>query len=114
MSNFFFLSTAIDRGEPWHRLRQGDFSQVDVDDSPELLGLITQLMCPDATERISAQDVFDHPIVSRARARMEQTYEMAVQTGTPTFAASPLASVPDSFLAEILGCPAGNSMDTSP
>jgi len=95
-------------------LRQEDFSQVDLDESPELLYLIKQLMRTDPTLRINAQDIFDHPIVSRARAMMERTYNQAVKNGTPVFAASPLASVPDSFLIEILGRPPGLAMDTSP
>ncbi|KAF8739280.1 hypothetical protein AX14_010254 [Amanita brunnescens Koide BX004] len=103
-----------DQGEAWHRLRQEDFSQVDLDESPELLHLIKQLMRTDPTLRINAQDIFDHPIVSGARALMEQAYNQAVENGTSVFAASPLASVPDSFLIEILGHPPGLAMDTSP
>jgi mitosis inhibitor protein kinase SWE1 len=95
-------------------LRQEDFSQVDLDESPELLHLIKQLMRTDPTLRINAQDIFDHPIVSGARALMEQAYNQAVENGTSVFAASPLASVPDSFLIEILGHPPGLAMDTSP
>ncbi|KAF8345965.1 hypothetical protein F5887DRAFT_964294 [Amanita rubescens] len=103
-----------DQGEAWHRLRQEDFSQVDLDESPELLYLIKQLMRTDPTLRINAQDTFDHPIVSRARAMMEGTYNQAVKNGTSVFAASPLASVPDSFLIEILDRPPCLAMDTSP
>jgi mitosis inhibitor protein kinase SWE1 len=95
-------------------LRQEDFSQVDLDESPELLYLIKQLMRTDPTLRINAQDTFDHPIVSRARAMMERTYNQAMKNGTSVFAASPLASVPDSFLIEILGRSPGLAMDTSP
>ncbi|KAF8633350.1 hypothetical protein AX17_004522 [Amanita inopinata Kibby_2008] len=106
-----------DQGEAWHRLRQEDFSQVDLDDSPELLGLIRQLMRTDPSQRVSAQAVFDHPTVSRARIIMERTYDLAMKNGTSVFAASPLASVPDGFLAEILDRPIEldfGSMDTSP
>ena len=95
-------------------MRQEDFSQVDLDESPELLNLIKQLMWADPTLRINAQEIFDHPIVSRARALMEKTHNQAVNNGTSVFAASPLASVPDSFLIEILGRPLGLAMDTSP
>ena len=91
-----------------------DFSQVDLNESPELLYLIKQLMRTDPALRINAKDTFDHPIVSRARGMMEWTYNQAVKNGTPVFAASPLASVPASFLIEILGCLLGLAMDTSP
>ncbi|KIL68822.1 hypothetical protein M378DRAFT_8264 [Amanita muscaria Koide BX008] len=102
-----------DQGEAWHRLRQEDFSQVDLDDSPELLELIKQLMRTDPTTRISARGVYDHPVVSRARAIMEQTYDMAIKTGTSVFVASPLASVTERFLVEILCRPLDIPMDTS-
>ncbi|KAK2463166.1 hypothetical protein APHAL10511_004821 [Amanita phalloides] len=102
-----------DQGEAWHRLRQEDFSQVDLDESPELLDLIKQLMRTDPTLRIKAQETFDHPIVSRARTIMERTYTLAVENATSIFAASPLASVPNSFLVEILAHPLGMAMDTS-
>ncbi|PFH50883.1 hypothetical protein AMATHDRAFT_60204 [Amanita thiersii Skay4041] len=106
-----------DQGEAWHRLRQEDFSQVDLDDSPELLDLIKQLMRTDPVQRMSAQDVFDHGIVSRARSIMERTYDLAKKNGTGVFAASPLASVPDGFLAEIHDHRfelENGAMDTSP
>lgn len=102
-----------DQGEAWHRLRQEDFSQVDLDDSPELLELIKQLMRTDPTTRISARGVYDHPVVSRARAIMEQTYDMAIKTGTSVFVASPLASVTERFLVSILCRPLDIPMDTS-
>ena len=91
-----------------------DFSQVDLDESPELLYLIKQLMRTDPALRINAKDTFDHPIVSRTQGMMEWTYNQAVKNGTPVFAASPMASVPASFLIEILGCLLGLAMDTSP
>ncbi|TFK44853.1 hypothetical protein BDQ12DRAFT_641852 [Crucibulum laeve] len=104
-----------DQGESWHRLRNEDFSQVDLDDSPELLELIKQMMRTDPSMRISVDDVCDHPIVSRARIAMERVYETAEMEGTDIFAASPLASVPEGFLEEILGrLEDSGAMDISP
>lgn len=91
------------RGEAWHRLREEDFSQIDLDDSPELLQLISQMMRNNPNVRISVQGVCEHPIVSRARAIMERTYLEAKANRTCTFAASPLSSVSSGFLEEILG-----------
>ncbi|THV02400.1 hypothetical protein K435DRAFT_775597 [Dendrothele bispora CBS 962.96] len=91
-----------DQGEAWHRLRQEDFSQVDLDRSPELLRLIRQMMRTEPTRRVDIHDVYEHPVVARARARMEQTYLAAKEAGTSVFAASPLASVTEGFLEDIL------------
>ncbi|KAF8894006.1 hypothetical protein BD779DRAFT_1435579 [Infundibulicybe gibba] len=92
-----------DQGEAWHRLRQEDFSQVDLDDRPELLDLIRQMMRTDPRLRINIDRVWDHPVVSRARAIMERVYLTAQENGTSVFAASPLAGVPSGFLEEVLG-----------
>ncbi|KAK0202737.1 hypothetical protein DFS33DRAFT_1436723 [Desarmillaria ectypa] len=104
-----------DQGEPWHRLRREDFSQVDLDDSPELLELIQQMMRTDPALRIGIQAIYSHPVVSRARMNMEMLYNVAVRDGTSLFAASPLASVSSDFLEEILGHAVGSgAMDLSP
>lgn len=91
------------RGEAWHRLRGEDFSQVDLEDSPELLELIQQMMRTDPSLRIGVHAVYNHPVVSRARLNMERAYAAAKRQGTPVFAASPLASVSAGFMDEILG-----------
>ncbi|KAG7098718.1 hypothetical protein E1B28_000631 [Marasmius oreades] len=91
-----------DQGEAWHSLRREDFSQVDLDDSPELLGLIHGMMRTEPSQRLTTEEVYEHPVVSRARIKMEQVYETAVKNGSPVFAASPLASVSAGFLKEIL------------
>ncbi|KAL0564073.1 mitosis inhibitor protein kinase swe1 [Marasmius crinis-equi] len=91
-----------DQGEAWHSLRREDFSQVDLEDSPELLELIRGMMRTEPSLRLQIDEVYGHPVVSRARRSMEHTYEMAIKNGTPVFAASPLASVSTGFLEEIL------------
>ncbi|KIK67257.1 hypothetical protein GYMLUDRAFT_156166 [Collybiopsis luxurians FD-317 M1] len=91
-----------DQGEAWHRLRQEDFSQVDLDDSPEVLRLIQQMMRTIPSLRVGIHGVYNHPIVCRARVKMEQAHETAKCTGTSLFAASPLASVSEDFLPAIL------------
>jgi len=105
-----------DQGEDWHRLRQEDFSQVDLDDSPELLDIIRQMMRTDPLLRMSAQAICDHPVVSRARVIMEHVHATAKRNGTSVFAASPLASAHEGFLEEILGRGISESgaMDLSP
>ncbi|KAJ3811175.1 hypothetical protein F5876DRAFT_88461 [Lentinula aff. lateritia] len=91
-----------DQGEAWHRLRQEDFSQVDLKDSPELLRLVQQMMRTNPSLRVGIHGVYNHPIVARARMEMERIYDMAKRAGTTLFAASPLASVSDDFLPVIL------------
>jgi mitosis inhibitor protein kinase SWE1 len=96
----------IYRGDAWHQLRQENFPpQVDLDNSPELLNLIKSMMQTDPALRVSLQVIRAHPVVSRARAAMEQTLADATMIGSTVFAASPLASVPKTFLEDILGHP---------
>jgi mitosis inhibitor protein kinase SWE1 len=106
---FEVLIMLFSRGEAWQRLRREDLSQVDLDGSPELLDMIRQMMRTDPSSR-------DHPVVSRARGIMERVYMAAKRDGTSVFAASPLASVHQGFLEEILGRPMMESgaMDVSP
>jgi mitosis inhibitor protein kinase SWE1 len=103
------------RGEPWHRLRQEDFGQVDLDSSPELLQLIQSMMRTDPVLRLDTHSICAHPIVTRARIAMERCYADAKANRTSVFAASPLAGVTESFLEDILGRPAldGSEMDVS-
>ncbi|KAE9387925.1 kinase-like protein, partial [Gymnopus androsaceus JB14] len=91
-----------DQGEAWHRLRQEDFSQVDLVDSPQLLRLVQQMMQTNPSLRVGINGVYSHPVVAQARAKMEQAHATAVRTGTSLFVASPLASVSEDFLPAIL------------
>ncbi|KAG1857270.1 hypothetical protein C8R48DRAFT_607423, partial [Suillus tomentosus] len=91
------------RGDGWHRLRQENFSQMDLDGSPELFALIKSMMRTDPARRVDVHGVCAHTVVSRACAAMERTYEEAKRDGTSMFAASPLAGVSNTFLEEILG-----------
>jgi len=106
-----------DQGEAWHRLRREDFSQIDLEDSPELLELIQQMMRTDPALRISVPAICAHPVVSRARTAMDRAYASAKKDGSSVFAASPLASVCAGFLEEILDRPrqlaADSAMDLS-
>ncbi|PIL34245.1 transporter [Ganoderma sinense ZZ0214-1] len=87
-----------DQGEAWHRLRREDFSQVELDVSPELWDLIKSMMRAAPALRIGIQLVDTHPVVARARHAMER---MRAQHGA-VFGASPLGAVPAGFLDEIL------------
>lgn len=98
------LTLAFCRGDGWHRLRQEDFSQVDLDASPELFDLIKSMMRADPAARADIERVHSHPVICRARLAMERMHSEAKATGSSLFEASPLASVPDTFLEEIIGC----------
>ncbi|KAG5648561.1 hypothetical protein DXG03_003172 [Asterophora parasitica] len=102
-----------DQGEAWHRLRREDFAQIDLDESPELLDMIRQMMRTEPSMRMSIHAVCDHPIVSRARTFMERVYLEAKRDGTSVFAASPLSSVHPGFLEEILERGENGAMDIS-
>lgn len=92
------------RGEAWHRLRREDFSQVELEEeSEELVGLIKQMMRTDPASRITARGIYEHSVVARARAAMEKMMDDARRDGRSEFVGSPLASVPEGFLEEILG-----------
>lgn len=101
-----------DQGDPWHRLRNDDFSQIDLSGlSPELSNLIRSMMRADPTVRVDIRGVYHHPVISRARGAMQTVYEDAKAAGQSVFSASPLASVSEGFLDEILG---HRPMDLSP
>ncbi|THH21360.1 hypothetical protein EW146_g171 [Bondarzewia mesenterica] len=106
-----------DQGEPWQRLRQEDFSQIDVGESVELFELIKSMMRTDPALRVEIGTVWAHPVVARTRMAMERMLWQSRRTGEPVFAASPLAPVPEGFLEEILGSRApvvwGDAMDVA-
>ncbi|TFY52403.1 hypothetical protein EVJ58_g10038 [Rhodofomes roseus] len=101
------------QGESWHRLRQEDFSQVDNELeslTEELQALICGMMRTDPAVRVEIGAVASHPVVSRARAAMDDV--RAAQGDV--FAASPLGGGGSHFLDEILlrSRWAGDAMDT--
>ena len=82
----------------------------DLDDCSEVLvQLIQSMMSKEPSRRPSADMVFAHPVVNRARTKMEETEaRLREEAGTePTaevlFKASPLAGVEAGFLEDILG-----------
>jgi mitosis inhibitor protein kinase SWE1 len=91
------------RGDAWLRLRAEDFSQIDMGDRPELFELIQEMMRTDPSIRIRVDAVCGHPVVSRARIRMERDLAAAVREGGSLFKASPLGAAPEGFLCDILG-----------
>ena len=93
----------MSRGEAWQQLRREDLSQVDLDESPELLEIIKEMMRTDPKERMSAEEVCSHRVVAKTREKMEELYESARRSGSSVFVASPLASVPVGFLDDVLG-----------
>jgi len=100
------------RGEAWHRLRNEDFSQVDLEHHSEtLVGLIQATMRRDPAERLTIAEVCEHPVVSHARVKMETMRAELSERGMSVWGASPLAGVPEGFLEEILG--EEGAMDTS-
>ena len=104
---------AFGRGEAWHNLRQDNFEQVELNDCPELLGLIKSMMRSNPADRLDVHQIRSHAVVSRARNAMES----ARRAGGPAFGGSPLGGVPDSFLGSIIGRSSkdyGEPMDLSP
>jgi mitosis inhibitor protein kinase SWE1 len=92
------------RGEPWQRLRQEDFAQVDLDGlSAELVGVIREMMRTEPAVRMTVRAVWTHPVVARAREAMRRAEAEARANGTTLFAASPLAGDGEGFLEELLG-----------
>lgn len=96
------------RGELWHKLREEDFSPVEgVEEcSSALISLIASMMRKNASQRPSANNIFHHPVISRARTRMQQALDELHQLGArpeDLFRASPLAGTNEGFLDEILG-----------
>ncbi|KAJ7680475.1 hypothetical protein DFH06DRAFT_1163176 [Mycena polygramma] len=80
-----------DQGEAWLRLRREDYSQVELDDMPELFTLIQAMMRSEPSERVEVEDICWHPVVARAREWMESSGE------------GPLAAPGAGFLVDILG-----------
>ena len=72
-------------------------------DSPELVELVQNMMRTDPSKRLTMGQVCGHPVVRRAREKMEMEYESLKRAGRSTWGASPLASVGSGFLEEILG-----------
>ena len=113
---------SVSRGEPWHKLRNDDLSDVELDGfSPELVDLIANMMRHEAGRRPSMEAVCGHGCVARAGARMTRAVESAraavvagTAEATDVFRASPFGSEGPGFLQEVLGRGGeGESMDTS-
>jgi len=110
-THFLTANFTFYRGEAWHRLRNEDFSQVDLDHhSQALVDLIQQMMRTDPTRRLTSAEVESYPPVCRARARMDVLHRELSAQEKNIWGASPLASAPSGFLEEILEA---DSMDTS-
>ena len=102
--SFYFV-----RGEAWHRLRNEDFSQVDLEDySESLVELIHQTMKRDPAQRLTISEVWSLRAVVRTREKMETMRKELSAQGKSSWGASPLASVSEGFLDEIL-----DNMDTT-
>jgi mitosis inhibitor protein kinase SWE1 len=81
-------------------------------DSPELFDLIKSMMRTNPALRVDIHTIWSHPVLCRTRAVTER-----ISTSSrDVFGGSPLASVPDTFLREILDRPYddGEAMDLSP
>lgn len=108
--SFFFgpgistdLSSDASRGEDWQRLRRDDFSQVLLDESPELLEIIKRMMRQRPHERMSIHDVCGHAVVCRAREVMERVSNAVKRDKRSLLGASPFGRAEEGFLDEILG-----------
>lgn len=93
-----------DQGEPWHRLRHEDLSQVELEGfSDELVDLLLCCMREDPATRWTAADVTSHSVIARVRRATSAHERVLAACGGPAFDASPLAASPPGFLEEILG-----------
>ncbi|CAE6462565.1 unnamed protein product [Rhizoctonia solani] len=103
-------------GEPWHKLRSDDLSDVELDGfSPEIVDFIATMMRRDASRRPTMTDACAHGCIARTHARMVRAIENAKKPGagpTDIFRASPFGSEGAAFLEEVLGR-ANDGMDTS-
>ncbi|KZV79152.1 hypothetical protein EXIGLDRAFT_735598 [Exidia glandulosa HHB12029] len=89
-----------DMGDPWRRLREDDFSGVDLSTvSAALVSLIRQMMRRAPGERPDMDAVCAHYVVRRAREAMDRRKGAAA---AGILDASPLASEPEGFLEELL------------
>lgn len=124
----------IYRGEPWHRLRSQDFSDIDLSGlSSTLLDLIFSLLSSNPSDRPAIEAVWAHDVVRRTRSVMRRNITAASRGRSSTgvdgdsgtagendnqddkvalYRASAFGSEPPTFLAEILGEP--ELMDVSP
>lgn len=94
----------VDRGPPWHKLRQEEFSDVHFAGlSGALVKMIRNLMRTDPGRRVTVQTVCNDPVVCRARAWMTKRREEAIRDGLPIILGSPLAEERDGFVRDILG-----------
>ncbi|CAE6421274.1 unnamed protein product [Rhizoctonia solani] len=103
-------------GEPWHKLRNDDLSDVELDGfSPELVDFIATMMRRDLSRRPTMEEACAHGCITRTHAQMMRAIENAKKPGagpTDVFRASPFGSEGPAFLEEVLGR-ANDGMDTS-
>ncbi|KAF8757182.1 Protein tyrosine kinase [Rhizoctonia solani] len=94
-------------GEPWHKLRNDDLSDVELDGfSPEIVDFIATMMRRDASRRPTMKDACDHGCITRTHTLMMRAIENAKKPGagpTDVFRASPFGSEGPAFLEEVLG-----------
>lgn len=97
------------QGELWHKLREEDFSPIEAIEecSTNLIQLIGSMMRKNASQRPTAKAIYSHPVITRARARMDKALNKIRASGDiraeTLFKASPLAGADESFLNDILG-----------
>lgn len=75
-----------DNGEPWHKLRNDDFSDVDMDAlSPAMQNIITSLLCSKPELRLSAAELVDMPALGVVRTHMLQGLRASELDQLPAF-----------------------------
>lgn len=79
-----------------------------------LVQLVTSMLRKNPGARPNAESVYAHPVVTRARARMEEALDAFRAHGETRaevlFKASPLSGVDASFLTDILGVETNEDM----
>ncbi|KAG8834703.1 hypothetical protein FRC17_007609 [Serendipita sp. 399] len=98
-----------DMGTPWHKLRQENFDDVNLDGtSAVLVRFIRGLMRTDPTKRLTIDQVCGASIVGRARTWMNAKRAEAKRAGRSAIFGSPLAEEEAGFVKKVLRVEDGN------
>lgn len=89
-------------------LRNDNFSAVDFAPSgfqprsTQLIDFIMDAMRSKHTSRLTSRQVYDHPVITRARNAMSNKLTHAISYGLSVFSAGPLGGEPETFLTKTL------------
>ena len=91
-------------GDPWHRLRNDDFSEVNLEGfTYTLVSFIARMMKRDPALRPTVQDIQESSMIVKTRAAMKRNLDEVLAKGGKPFRASAFATELPSFMDEVLG-----------